>query len=113
VAPTPSGTPPHRPTSRRPAAGRSIDDRTTAQQPATQQPETGDKLDPTLVEPPARKRRFGKWRKAEATAPPPLPPPAPEEPPAREPDPALAPPGYHIYRPTGTPGAGRDDQDRR
>lgn len=90
--------------------GRADADRTTAQQPAAR-----DKLDPTLVEPPARKRFFGRKRKAETPAPPPPAPepPTSEEPPVREPDPALAPPGYHIYRPTKTPGTDGNGQDQR
>jgi hypothetical protein len=55
--------------------------------------------DPTLVEPP--KRRFGRRRKPKTTAAaPPPPPPAAEPAPPPRPDPALAPPGYHIYRPS-------------
>jgi MFS family permease len=117
VAPTAGGTPsrsaprrppapPHRTSADRAGGGRNDGDQATAQQPAAR-----DKLDPTLVEPPARKRRFGRRRKAEAATPPP-PPPAPD-PPAREPDPALAPPGYHIYRPTKTPGTNGDGQEPR
>ncbi len=61
--------------------------------------------DPTLVEPPAPKRRFGRKRK------PPAPPTAQPAPPAQQtppppaapkPDPAMAPPGYHIYRPSSS-----------
>ena len=97
-------------------ADRTLGERTGGDQTTVQQAAARDSLDPTLVEPPARKRFFGRRRKAEPAAPPPpaaAPPPAPEEPPAREPDPALAPPGYHIYRPTRTPGATGDGQDPR
>jgi hypothetical protein len=135
VAPTSGGTAPppsapHRPPARSGAdrapggwtgpdqtdADRTNADRTGGDQTTVQQAAARDKLDPTLVEPPARKRFFGRRRKAEPAAPPPpaaAPPPAPEEPPAREPDPALAPPGYHIYRPTKTPGSTGDGQDPR
>jgi hypothetical protein len=86
--------------------------------------------DQTRVEPPAApKRRFG-WRKARATEPPapartpepaPAPEPAPPPAPAAEvrPDPALAPPGFHVYRPSSADhpptdnGYPPEDDDRR
>jgi hypothetical protein len=81
-------------------------DETTVQSPSAGR----EKLDPTLVEPPARKRRFGRWRKSEPPTPPPAtpaePPAAAEEPPA----PAMAPPGFHIYRPSKAPGDGGNDE---
>jgi MFS family permease len=85
-------------------------------------PRSGSRrLDPTLVEPP--KRRFGRWRKARPAAdtgpadtgspsPEPSAPTAPLHPPAAEapptPDPAMAPPGFHIYRPSSATDANPD-----
>jgi MFS family permease len=60
-------------------------------------------LDKTLVEPPTdSKKRFGRRKKA-AAPPPPPPSPMPEPTTATteaKPDPALAPPGFHVYRPS-------------
>ena len=65
----------------------------------------GAPVDPTLVELP--KRRFGgKRRPAAAT-----PPPAPSEPPTA--DRTLAPPGYHIYRPSSATKPDGDTPDTR
>jgi len=76
--------------------------------PNTPAPRSGDPVpaeprptDPTLVETPAKKRWFGRGKDkpaAEAPAEPkrtPTPETAPEAP-----DPVLAPPGYHVYRPS-------------
>ena len=119
VAPTSGGMPPGRSAARGPSASPlrrgdgNTGDQTTAQRPAT-----GREPDPTLVEPPAPKRRFGRWRKSETPTPPPAAPtpapaptPDPEEPPARAPDPAMAPPGFHIYRPSSA-ATGGDEADR-
>jgi hypothetical protein len=74
-------------------------------------------VDPTLVEPPAKRRSGWRRRPKEAAeapkptpAPDPTPAPTPEPPPI---DPALAPPGFHIYRPSSaTSGNGhRADPD--
>ncbi len=82
-----------RDTAPRPPSGRRDADRTA--------------VDPTLVEPPAPKSRFGRKRKPAPPAPPPAAEQAPPAPPP--PDPAMAPPGYHIYRPSSsTP---RPDED--
>ena len=52
---------------------------------------------PTLVETPAKKRWFGRRADKPAAQPPPAP---AAESPEQQPDPALAPPGYHVYRPS-------------
>ena len=71
-------------------------------------------LNPTLVDEP--KRKLGWRRKQKAEAPPPRPTPTP--PPASAPpksDSALAPPGFHVYRPSsaGKPTEGGDSRDDR
>jgi MFS family permease len=70
--------------------------------------------DPTLVEPPAKGRsgwrRRSKGAEAQQAAPPADAAPSEEAPPPI--DPALAPPGYHIYRPSSaTSGNGNDPGD--
>nr|WP_324291220.1 MFS transporter [Actinoplanes pyxinae] len=79
---------------------------------------------PTRVDPGEPKKSwFSRRKDKRATQPPPPPPPAAEPPPAPpeptpqpKPDAALAPPGFHVYRPTSadhpTNGSGPDDQNR-
>jgi len=72
--------------------------------PNTPVPRSGDPApaeprpaDPTLVETPQKKRRFARRKDAPAAETPA----APEKAPTPEaPDPVLAPPGYHVYRPS-------------
>ncbi|GLY98167.1 MFS transporter [Actinoplanes sp. NBRC 103695] len=91
---------PRQPSAPAPPPRRPGIDQTTVRHPAAE-PET--ELNPTLVDEPAKKRRL--WHRkpkphtnpqpesaAEST---PVPPP-----PEHKPDPAMAPPGFHIYRPT-------------
>jgi MFS family permease len=68
---------------------------------------TATGVDPTIVEPPA-KRRSGWRRRPKATTEPPKTEPPKTEPPASKPDHALAPPGYHIYRPSSATGGNAD-----
>jgi hypothetical protein len=67
-------------------------------------------VDPTRVEPSAKKRSG--WRRRPKAAEPPPAPPKTEPTPPPPIDPALAPPGYHIYRPSSaTSGNGKDPGD--
>ncbi|NMO57151.1 MFS transporter [Actinoplanes sp. TBRC 11911] len=68
----------------------------------TSGPADGERnLDKTLVEPPSDgKRRFGRRKKTEMPPPPPPEPTTTEVKPEVKPDPALAPPGFHVYRPS-------------
>jgi MFS family permease len=110
AAPTPPAAPTQPAAPAQPAASSRRARSARPTQPA--QPAAPGDVDPTLVEPPAPKRRFGRRRSPApaapppATAPPATPPPAAEQPPPppAEPDPAMAPPGYHIYRPSSARG---------
>jgi MFS family permease len=107
---------PHRP---------SVAAQASSYDPTSQHPNTSaPQVDPTLVEPPSRKWPFGRRknklstpRRTPSAPPPPTvrnaatppvdttqqpPPPSPPVPAAEQPRPdaALAPPGYHVYRPT-------------
>ena len=105
-APTPAPTPPpaSRDTGRERRSGEPA---TTRVRPSPASP------DPTLVEPAGKRRGFLRRRSKTAETPPPerAPAPAPAPPVASEPDRVLAPPGYHIYRPSSADGspAERDD----
>jgi hypothetical protein len=75
---------------------------------------TGARIDPTLVEQPA-KRRSGRRRRAEEAESERAAPAAsrPDEPAPPPIDPALAPPGYHIYRPSSaTSGNGTEPGEK-
>jgi MFS family permease len=88
-------------------------------QPAPAQPAPAQPIvrpvDETVAEPPAAARKRGSWRRKDKPAPAA---PAAEQPPTAPPavpDRVLAPPGYHIYRPSSATGdaAGGPDQDER
>jgi hypothetical protein len=150
VAPTSAGNPLPGP-ARRPAPpprDRRHEDQTTVVHPSDTT-DRSEKLDTTLVEPPAPKKRFGWRRKSRSTPPSPAPSSATSgrpsstasgrpsstrdadaeratsvdpgrpgsatsgqatAPSARESDPAMAPPGFHIYRPSAPPADNGDDR---
>ncbi|MEV6631351.1 MFS transporter [Actinoplanes sp. NPDC051470] len=98
---------------RTPARPQHGDETTVRHHPRRPEPDT--ELNPTLVDQPEAKKRRPWQRKdkdkAKATPPPPPPPP----PPPAKPDPALAPPGFHVYRPSSADrpngnGANHDDR---
>jgi MFS family permease len=80
-------------------------DQTTIRQPLPQPPEPSTELNPTLIDEPRPKRRPWPRKPKPPTSPqsgsqPSTPPTPTTSPPPAKPDEALAPPGFHVYRPS-------------